>query len=141
MDHVVYVDAKAKEMENIISKKKTIIIRGAAGRKMPHGRVFVNDVLFFINNNAEGLVKAKAIVKWVFNSEKMSNEESISIVEKNMDELKLSDKQFAKWVGKRYLVLIKIKDVKEIAPFQIDKSSYGNMDDWLPVGKIDEVKI
>ena len=35
----------------------------------------------------------------------------------------------------------KIKDVKEIKPFKIDKSNYGNMDDWLLIEKIDNVKI
>lgn len=63
MDHVVYVDAKAKEMEKLVDGSKTMIIRGAAGRKLPHGRVNPGDVLYFINNNAEGVVKAKAAVK------------------------------------------------------------------------------
>jgi hypothetical protein len=33
MDHVVYVDAKADEMEKLINYEKKISIRGAAGRK------------------------------------------------------------------------------------------------------------
>ena len=72
MDHVVYVDAKAKEMEKLISGSKTMIIRGAAGRKMPYGRVLENDILYFIRNNGEGRVLAKADVKTVYNSEKLS---------------------------------------------------------------------
>lgn len=37
-------------------------------------------------------------------------------------------------------MLIEIKDFKEMEPFYIDKSSYGNMDDWLPVGDVESVK-
>jgi hypothetical protein len=37
-------------------------------------------------------------------------------------------------------VLIEIRDVRPIEPFAIDRSAYGNMDDWLPVGTIDSVK-
>ena len=66
MDHVVYVDAKAKEMEILLSGKKTMIIRGATGRKLPYSR---------------------------------------------------------------------------LAPFPIDKSEYGNMDDWLPVEDIESVRV
>jgi hypothetical protein len=33
MDHIVYVDAKAGEMEKLVNDEKKIIIRGAAGRK------------------------------------------------------------------------------------------------------------
>ena len=139
-DHVVYLDAKANEFESLVGKKKSMIIRGATGRKLPYGRVEKGDILYFINNNAEGKVKAKAIVFSVLNSEKMEKDESISLVKKNQSKLQLTDKQFTKWAGKRYIVLIEIKDFKEISPFEIDKYGYGNMDDWLPVGKVSDVK-
>jgi hypothetical protein len=31
--------------------------------------------------------------------------------------------------------------MKQIEPFPIDKSNYGNMDDWLPVEKIEDVRM
>jgi len=140
MDHVVYLDAKAKELERLISGEKSTIIRGATGRKMPYGRVNPGDVLYFINNNAEGVVRAKATVKGVFNSEKMTKEESTQLVENNQGKLQLTPQQFDRWAGKRYIVLIEVGHFEEIAPFEIDKSDYGNMDDWLPVEKIEKVK-
>lgn len=140
IDHVVYLDAKADELEKLFDGSKAMIIRGATGRKLPYGRVNNGDILYFINNNAEGLVKAKGTVDTVFNSNKMSTEESVALVAKHQEELQLSDNQFKKWAGKRYLVLIKLKEVETIKPFTIDKSNYGNMDDWLPVKKIELVK-
>ena len=56
-----------------------MIIRGAAGRKLPYGKVYV---LYFVNNNAEGEIKAKGIVSYVLNSKKMSKEESAALVNK-----------------------------------------------------------
>jgi len=140
MDHVVYVDAKAGEMGKLINDENKIIIRGAAGRKMPYGRVNPGDMLYLINNNAEGVIKAKAVVTNVFNSEKMTRQESIALVEKNQDKLHLTDQQFKRWAGKRYLVLVKVGQVTKATPFQIDKSNYSNMDDWLPVGDIGKVR-
>lgn len=139
MDHVVYVDAKAKELKSILDGTKTIIIRGATGRKLPQGRVFEGDVLYLIENNADGLIKAKATVKSVFNSGKMTEEESKDLVNENLPKLILSDAQMKRWAGKRYIVLIEIKDISDIEPFAIDKSNYGNMDDWLPVEDINSV--
>ncbi|HKL41911.1 MAG TPA: hypothetical protein VJ962_04985 [Clostridia bacterium] len=141
MDHVVYVDAKANEMDMLLDGEKTMIIRGAAGRKLPYGRVKTEDVLYFIKNNGEGEVKAKAIVSNVFNSEKMAKEESIVLVEENQGKLKLTKKQFKRWAGKRYIVLIELKSVEAVDAFGIDKSDYGNMDDWLPVDNIENVKV
>jgi len=141
MDHIVYVDAKASELENLLDGTKTTIIRGAAGRKMPYGRVNPGDVLYLINNNAEGLIRAKAKVKNVFTSEKMTKEDSIQLVSDNHERLQLTPHQKKRWAGKRYLVLIEVSEVSEIEPFSIDKNGYGNMDDWLPVEDIRQVKI
>lgn len=141
MDHVVYVDAGAKDLDLLLSGKKTMIIRGAAGRKLPYGRVSENDVLYFINNNSEGLIRASAKVKSVLNSEKLTEEESSQLIDHNQDKLQLTKKQYDRWAGKRYLVLIEISDAQNVEPFRIDKSDYGNMDDWLPVEQIEKVKI
>lgn len=139
MDHIVYVEASSKEMNKILSGEKTMILRGAAGRKMPYGSVDAGDMLYFINNNGEGEIKARAKVKSVQNSEKLTPEASLYLIEENEDSLQLSRKQKEKFGGKRYLVLIEIASPEEIEPKAIDKSAFSNMDDWLPVGNVDSV--
>lgn len=141
MDHVVYIDYKARELELLKSGKKTMIIRGAMGRKLPYKAVSINDVLYLIENKGDGMVKAKALVKDVFNSEKLTKEESEKLVLENQDNLLLDERLLNKYTGKRYIVLITIKDFETIEPFKIDRSDYGNMDDWLPVGNISDVKM
>jgi hypothetical protein len=140
-DHVVYLDTKAKEFEKLLNNSKSMIIRGATGRKVPYGIVEKGDSLYFINNNGEGKIIGNAIVESVFNSEKMSPEESTKLVDSNQSKLNLTETQYKRWAGKRYLVLIEIRDFKEIKPFLIDKSNFSNMDDWLPVADIETVKI
>lgn len=96
IDHVVYLDAKANELEKLFDGSKAMIIRGATGRKLPYGRVNEGDVLYFINNNSEGVVRARAIVGSVLNSDKMSTEESTILVKKYQSKLSLSENQFKK---------------------------------------------
>ena len=141
MDHVVYLDASAKELDLLLSGKKTMIIRGATGRKMPYGRVNAGDMLYFINNNAEGMVRASAKVKSVLNSDKLTAEESARLVDSHQAKLQLTPRQVARWAGKRFLVLIEVGGLKSLEPFGIDRSAYGNMDDWLPVEEIRRVKV
>ncbi|NNJ32855.1 hypothetical protein [Lacrimispora defluvii] len=140
MDHVVYLDAKEKELEKLLSGEKSMIIRGAAGRKLPHGRVYAGDVLWFIENSGDGLVRACATVKGVFNSEKLTEQESQKLIAEHQKNLCLTPNQMKRWGGKRYLVLMEIEKLYEVAPFSIDRSEYGNMDDWLPVGDIESVR-
>jgi len=141
MDHVVYLDAKEKELDKLLAGEKSMIIRGAAGRKLPYGRVEPSDVLWFIENKGDGQIKGKAIVKSVYNSEKMTGQESEKAILDRQDQLRLTPNQFKRWSGKRYLVFIEIEKAQRLAPFAIDRSEYGNMDDWLPVGDIGRVRI
>lgn len=141
MDHIVYLDHKSRELENLKKGIKTMIIRGAMGRKLPYGRVDKGDVLYFIENKGDGLVKAKATVAVVMNTEQLTKEESIHLVEKNQKSLCLDNGLFKRFAGKRFLVLISIKEFSELSPFKIDKSDFSNMDDWLPVIDIEIIKV
>jgi hypothetical protein len=140
MDHVVYVDAKAFELEKLLTGEKTMIVRGAAGRKLPYGRVTPGDCLFFIENNGDGIVRASATANTVFNSDKLSEEQSAELLRTNQSKLRLTPGQTKRWSGKRYLVLIEVARVRAVDPFAIDRSAYGNMDDWLLVENIDNVR-
>jgi len=139
MEHLVYCDKKAKVLDKILNGTKTMIIRGAAGRKFPHSRVFSGETLYFITNDGSGLIKAKAVVKNAFSSEKMSEEESKALVVSNMDKLNLTEVQIERWAGKKYLVLIEIEKVSSIETLQLDHQK--NMDDWLILEKIEDVLI
>lgn len=141
MDHIVYLDYKANELNNLISGTKTMIIRGAMGRKFPYGKLQKDEVLYFIENKGDGLVKAKAVIADVYNSEQLTKEESEKLIEKYQNKLLLDKGMLKRFSGKRYIVLITLKDFREIEAFKIDRSEYGNMDDWLPVGNIDKVRM
>lgn len=141
MDHIVYVDAKEKELDQLVHGGKSMVIRGAAGRKLPYGRVSVSDVLWFIENNGDGLVKARAEVKHVIHSDRLSPEESQRMIMEHQSKLRLTPDQLKRWTGKRYLVLIEVEKPQPCEAFAIDRREYGNMDDWLPVGNVEQVKV
>jgi len=141
MDHVVYLDYKAKELDNLKSGTKTMLIRGAMGRKLPYGRVNVSDMLYFIENKGDGMIKAKAIVEQVIHSDQLTKEESVAMVEQHQSKLLLNAGLLKRFSGKRYLVLITLRNFEVLEPFKIDRSEYGNMDDWLPVEDIKKVKV
>lgn len=98
-------------------------------------------MLFFINNSGEGLVRAHGTVKSVINSEPLSQEESEKLIDCHQPKLQLTEVQLKRWVGKRFLVLIEVEDVQALEAFKINKSQYGNMDDWLPVEDIKKVML
>jgi hypothetical protein len=135
MVHLVYCDDKEKVLEKILDGSKTMIVRGAAGRKIPHSRVFEGEILYFMKKGT-GKISAAATVVNVQNYVKLSEDEIVKTLEENQSMLNLSNKQKERW-HKKCLCLVEFKDVKEIDPLEFDHQS--NMDDWLIIEKIEDV--
>lgn len=137
MVHLVYCDNKSKELEKIVDGSKTMVIRGAAGRKIPHSRVFKDEELYFMEKGTKKIT-AKAVVTNVQNFVKLSEEEITKTIEDNNSKLLLTDKQKERW-HKKCLCLIEFDKVEKINPLDFDHQ--GNMDDWLIIDKIEDVVV
>lgn len=137
MVHLVYCDNKSKELDKIINGTKTMIIRGTAGRKIPHSRVFKDEILYFMEKGTKKIT-AKATVKDVQNYVKLTDEEITKTIESNNEKLQLTDKQKDRW-HKKCLCLVEFENVTPITPLDFDHQ--GNMDDWLIIEKIEDVVV
>lgn len=137
MVHVVYCDDKEKVLEKILNGSKTMVVRGASGRKIPHSRVFAGDGLFFMKKGT-GKISAKATAKSVQNFVKLSDDEIVKTLDENQGKLNLSQKQKERW-HKKCLCLIEFEGIEAIEPMDFDHQ--GNMDDWLIIGRIEDVVV
>lgn len=141
MVHLVYCDNAGKKGEKVLDKilngKKTMVVRGAAGRKIPHSRVFDGERLYFMEKGTS-LITATAIVKNVQNYVKLGDSEISKILEDNQEKLSLSDRQKVRW-HKKCLCLVEFENVEKISPLNFEHQ--GNMDDWLIIKKIEDVLV
>lgn len=137
MVHLVYCDDKEKVLEKILEGSKTMVIRAAAGRKIPHSRVFAGETLYFMEKGT-ARITTSATVKSVQNYVKLSEDEIIQTLENNQKQLNLTKKQQERW-HKKCMCLVEFEKVKEIAPLTFDHQ--GNMDDWLIIDKIEDVVV
>lgn len=142
MVHLVYCDNSGKKGEKILDKimdgRKTMIVRGAAGRKIPHSRVFEGETLYLMEKGTAE-ISAKAIVRTVQNFVKLSDEEIDSVLEENQSKLALSAKQRERW-HKKCLCLVEFEKLEKISP-SLNFDHQGNMDDWLIIEKIEDVLV
>jgi len=139
-EHLVYLNSKAKELEKLLNKEKTMIIRGAAGKKCPlGGRAKVNDDIYFVETGGDMTVTHKGIISKVIESEKMTPEQSVEFINKYEKELNLSKDQYDRWAGKKFLAVYEISKLEEITPFQYDREK--NMDDWIITEDINKIKL
>jgi hypothetical protein len=137
MTHLVYCDDKEKVLEKILAGTKTMVVRGAAGRKIPHSRVFEGEKIYFMKKGT-GKISAAAIVKNVQNYTKLNEEEINSVFENNKEKLDLTQKQRQRW-HKKCLCLVEFENLTIIDPLDFDHQN--NMDDWLIIDKIEDVVV
>ncbi len=138
MIHLVYCDKKAKELDQLLSKEKTKILRGATGRKLPYGRVFPHETLYFVENDGSLIIKAFGKVKSVYHSEPLDPKTSETLIMNQQSSLKLSKEQIKRFSGKRYLCIIEVEEVSLLDnPFMYHRQS--NMDDWITVNDLKEL--
>lgn len=141
MVHLVYCDNAGKAGNRVLDKikagTKTMVVRGAAGRKIPHSRVFEGEKLYFMEKGT-GVITASAVVRNVQNYVKLSDEQITETLETNQPKLNLSEKQKTRW-HKKCLCLVEFDQVEEIQPLSFDHQ--GNMDDWLIIEKIEDVLV
>ncbi len=137
MVHLVYCDDKEKDLAKILEGSKTMVVRGAAGRKIPHSRVFDEETLYFMKKGTK-MISAKATVVSVQNYVKLSDDEIKKILADNQSKLNLTDKQKNRW-HKKCLCLVEFTDVRKIDALEFDHQK--NMDDWLIIEKIEDVLV
>lgn len=141
MVHLVYCDNTGKKGEKVLDKilsgRKTMIIRAAAGRKIPHSRVFSDESLYFLEKGSTQIL-VKAIVSNVQNLVKLSEEEIEENFTRYESKLNLTNKQRKRW-HKKCMCLVEFSNVEEITPLEFEHQ--GNMDDWLIIDKIEDVLV
>ena len=138
-EHLVYLDSKAKELEKLINKRKTMIIRGANGKKCPlGGRAKINDVIYFVETGGTMMVTHRGVISDVTESYKMTPQESIEFLKRYEKELNLSEEQYKRWSVKKCLAVYTISNLDEISPFKYNRQN--NMDDWIITEDINRLK-
>lgn len=108
-EHLVYLDNEGKELEKMINGKKSMIIRGAAGKKSPlGGRAKEGDILYFVEKGGNMEVTHRGVLNKVVEKYKMSPEESTVFIKSFDKELNLSEKQKSRWYGKSVLEYMRL---------------------------------
>ena len=127
MVHIVICDNKTCELSKILEGNKTMLIRGADGRKPPHSRVFFDDELYFTEKGSQKIT-AKSKVLDVQNFVKLPNDEIDKILDDNEFKLSLTKEQKEKY-HKRCLCLVEFGTIEKIEPITFVPSR--PTEDWV----------
>ncbi len=126
-------------LDNIIAGTKTIESRWYVTKRAPYGKIKKGDVIYFKLSGGPVTTTATVIDAKFFDLKYTSFKE---LYEKYGRAIGFSSLQemnkFAK--NKNYCTLAFLEDVKQITPFAIDKTGFGNANAWIIVKHIDDIK-
>jgi ASC-1-like (ASCH) protein len=140
MDHVAILSKKGNWLKKILAGEKTIESRWYVNRVAPWNRIKVGDTVYF--KEAGEFISAKSRVLRVIQYKDLDKNMVKTIVGEYGKRISpgTKPKEFIEWIfergNKRYCILIFIGDIKQIEPFEIDKTGYGSAAAWLCVGNI-----
>lgn len=143
MNHIAILKKSKGLLPKILSKEKIIESRWYKNRYTPWNRIKKEDVIYFKNSGEPVTVKVEVskviqysdldlkIVKQILNQYGVK----IGFNPNNFDEYSQTLKD------KNYCILIFLKNLKEISPFNIDKTGFGLMSAWITIDNVNRIKV
>ncbi len=134
--HVVICDNKTKELDKIVNKERTIILRGSNTRRIPNSRIFVNDELYFVEKGSN-ISYYHATVTNAESYRSLTTIEIDRIFDKIKNKLNLCEQEEQKW-KKKCLCVIEFENLEKIEGLEIPP--YTPLEDWIMVNTLEELK-
>ncbi|MBI4738855.1 hypothetical protein HY772_04800 [Candidatus Woesearchaeota archaeon] len=140
MDHVAILRKSWGLLPKIVSGEKTIESRWYSSKVVPYGRIVKGETVYFKDSGSPVTVKSR--VEKVMQFDDLSSQKITDLLEKYGSAIGISDTaSFARRVkDKRYCILVFLRNVETVKPFDIDKKGFGLMSAWLCVPEIDMIK-
>lgn len=130
-------------MGKILSGEKKVESRWYLNKSRPWDNISSGDTVYFKDSGS--LIKIKATVERVLQFESLTRGKVNEILLKYGDGLGVSKEKiveyFQMFKNKRYCILVFLKNVEEVSPFDINKKGFGAMSAWITVEDIEEIKV
>ena len=109
MNHLVPLDARAGELEKILSGVKTMLVKEYDPTQVTAHPVNPGDCLYFLRDQDDSAVRVKASVVRVLNFSKVSKEDPLHALKEMQPRLQLTEEQFIFWSGKDDMQLVEFE--------------------------------
>ena len=135
MNHLVFLDTRAGELEKILRGMKTMLIRESDPTETTAQAVRAGDSLYFTRNQDDFAVRVRATVVRVLYSADSLDEDLSQTLKELQPKLQLTESQYNYWSARRPLLLVEFgaahkTDVIHIAAHKIaDRSGWMAFED------------
>ena len=135
MNHIVFLDAQAGELEKILSGMKSMVVKAFD----PVQLVRPGDSLYFLRNNEECAVRVKATVVRVLPSDPVANEDLSHILKEMQTRLQLTEEQYNCWSTKKQALFVEFEAAQKISELHVAPGKVTDRTRWIVFEEVHEV--
>ena len=128
MNHLVFLDTRAGELEKILSGVKSMVMKGFNPAAQP---VKLGDSLYFLRDNDECALRAKATVVRVLSFTNSTKEDLAHNLKELQPRLQLTEAQYNTWSVKKQVQLVEFNCANKIDMIQIAAHKIADRSDWI----------
>jgi hypothetical protein len=132
MNHLVFLDPRAGELEKILSGVKTMLLKEFDPTQTSAHPVSLGDTLFFLRNKDECALRGKATVVRVLSFTNNSDEDLSQTLKAMQPRLQLTEDQYNYWSTKKRVLLVEFDCAHKIDVIQIASQKISDRSDWIP---------
>ena len=132
MNHLVFLDTQAGELEKILSGIKSMVVKEFDPARSAGQVVRPGDNLYFLRNKDECALRGKATVVHVLSFTNNSDEDLSQTLKAMQPRLQLTEDQYNYWSAKKGIVLVEFDCAHKIDVIQIATNKITDRSGWIP---------
>ena len=131
MNHLVFLNTRAGELEKILSGLKTMLVKEFDPAQTTAHPVNPGDGLYFLRDNGECAVRVKATVTRVLFFTNDSDKDLSYTLKEMQPRLQLTEDQYNTWSAKRQVLLVEFDSAHKIEVIRVASNRIPDRSDWI----------
>jgi hypothetical protein len=131
MNHLVFLDTRAGELERILSGMKTMLIKEFNPAQTTARPVRAGDSLYFLRNQDDCAVRVKATVVRILSFTNSLDEDLSHTLKELQPRLQLTEDQYAYWSARKQVLLVEFGSAHKIGVIHIAAHKIADRSDWM----------
>jgi len=131
MNHLVFLDTRAGELERILSGVKTMLVKAFDPAQTSAHPVRPGDSLYFLRDNGESAVRVRATVTRVLFLSSDSGPDLAHTLKEMQPRLQLTEEQYNHWSEEPQALLVEFGSAHKIGAIHVAPARMTDRSDWV----------
>jgi hypothetical protein len=141
MNHLVFLDARAGELEKILRGVKTMLIKEFDPAQTTEHCVNPGDSLYFLRDQEDRALRVKAAVVRVHFFTNPPAEDLSRILKEMQPRLQLTEDQYNFWSEKEHVQLVEFMSAQKIGIIHVASLQVTGQPDWIAFEAVSQIDI